>query len=147
MIDSYKLEIKNCNNQSFIFTVQIFWERHKNLKKSPNLTLLKLRHYEKASKFEKIYHLFWLNSCSYSVVSKRVGDFFKFLWPFQKNWTLSNFIHISWYFFSNFVAFSQYTYVFCLPKKSEDRNISAFSSSFHVGSLELGFIFSRITSG
>ena len=99
MIDSYKLEIKNCNNQSFIFTVQIFWESHKNLKKSPNLTLLKLRHYEKASKFEKIYHLFWLNSCSYSVVSKRVGDFFKFLWPFQKNWTLSNFIHISWFFF------------------------------------------------
>ena len=24
----------------------------------------------------------------YSVTSKQVGDFFKFLWPFQKTWTL-----------------------------------------------------------
>ena len=52
------------------------------------ILLLKLRHYEKATKFEKISHLFWQNSCFYSVVSKQVGDFFKFLWPSQKSWTL-----------------------------------------------------------
>ena len=51
--------------------------------------LLKLRHYEKATKFEKISHHFWQNSCSYSVASKQVGDFFEFLWPFQKSWTLT----------------------------------------------------------
>ena len=38
---------------------------------------LKLRHYEKAT-----------------VVSKQVGDFFKFLWPSQKSWTLT--IQINW---------------------------------------------------
>ena len=27
-------------------------------------------------------------SCFYSVVSKQVGDFFKFLWPSQRSWTL-----------------------------------------------------------
>ena len=43
---------------------------------------------EKATKFEKISHLFWQNSWFYSVVSKQVKDFFKFLWPFQKSWTL-----------------------------------------------------------
>ena len=49
---------------------------------------LKFRYYEKATKFEKISHLFWQNHCFYSVASKQVGDFFKFLWPFQKSWTL-----------------------------------------------------------
>ena len=39
-------------------------------------------------KHEKASHLFWRNSCLYSVGSKQVGDFFKFLWPFQKSWTL-----------------------------------------------------------
>ena len=53
--------------------------------------VLKLRHYEKATKLEKISHLFWQNSCFYSVVSKQVGDFFKFLWPSQKSWTLKLF--------------------------------------------------------
>ena len=52
------------------------------------LTSVKLRHYEKATKFEKISLLFWQNSCFYSVASKQVGDFFKFLWPSQKSWTL-----------------------------------------------------------
>ena len=33
---------------------------------------------------EKISHLFWDNRCFYSVVSKQVGDFFKFLWLSQK---------------------------------------------------------------
>ena len=50
--------------------------------------LLKSRHYKKATKFEKISHLFWQNSCFYSVASKQEGDFFKFFWPSQKNWTL-----------------------------------------------------------
>ena len=45
----------------------------------------KLRYYEKAKKFEKISNRFWHNSCFYSVASKQVGDFFKFLWPFQKS--------------------------------------------------------------
>ena len=45
--------------------------------------LSKLRYYEMATKFEKISH-----SCFYSVASKQVGYFFKFLWPFQKSWTL-----------------------------------------------------------
>ena len=30
---------------------------------------------------KKISHLFWENSCCYSVASKQVGDFFKFLLP------------------------------------------------------------------
>ena len=50
--------------------------------------MAKLKHYEKATKFEKISHLFWQNSYFYSVPSKQVGDFFKFLWPSQKSWTL-----------------------------------------------------------
>ena len=45
---------------------------------------VKLRHYEKATKFEKISHLFWRNSCFYSVASKQVGDFFKFFGLFRK---------------------------------------------------------------
>ena len=49
---------------------------------------LKFRYYEKATKFEKNSHLFWQTSCFYSVASKQVGYFFKFLWPFQKSWTL-----------------------------------------------------------
>ena len=59
-------------NMSFLFTV-------------------KFRYYEKATKFENISHLFWQNRCFYSVASKQVGDFLKFLWPFQKSWTLLNF--------------------------------------------------------
>ena len=52
--------------------------------------LWKLRHSEKATKFERISHMFWQNGCFYSVASKQVGDFFKRLWPFQKSWTLCN---------------------------------------------------------
>ena len=37
---------------------------------------------------KKISHLFWQNSCFYSVASKQVGDFFKFLWSSHKSWTL-----------------------------------------------------------
>ena len=33
--------------------------------------------------------IFWKISHFYSVTSKQVGGFFKFLWPFQKTWTLS----------------------------------------------------------
>ena len=46
--------------------------------------LLKLRHYEKATKFEKISHLFWQNSCFYSVASKQVGDFFSIFVDFSE---------------------------------------------------------------
>ena len=53
--------------------------------------MLKLRHYKKATKLEKISHLFWQNSCFYSVASKQVGDFFKFLWPSQKSWSLQKY--------------------------------------------------------
>ena len=42
------------------------------------LVNVKFRHYEKATKFEKISHLLWQNSCFYSVASTQVGDFFKF---------------------------------------------------------------------
>ena len=55
--------------------------------KSPRVDL-KLKHYEKVTKFEKISHLFWQNSSFPEVVSKKMGYFFKFLWPFQKSWTL-----------------------------------------------------------
>ena len=43
---------------------------------------LKLRHYEKVTKFEKISNLFWQKSCFYSEASKKMGDFLKILWPF-----------------------------------------------------------------
>ena len=49
---------------------------------------VKFTYYVKATKFEKISHLFWQNSCVDSVASKQVGDFSKWLWPFQKSWTL-----------------------------------------------------------
>ena len=45
---------------------------------------IKLRYYEKASKFEKIPHLFWQNSCFYSVALKQVGDFFQMFDAFSK---------------------------------------------------------------
>ena len=54
-------------------------------KDSFKLAEIKLRHYEKATKLEKISHLLWQNSCFYSVVSKQVGDFFEFLWSSQKS--------------------------------------------------------------
>ena len=81
------------------------WPRHVHCwtKVTERLELLldlssevKFRYYEKATKFEKISHLFWQNSCFYSVASKQVGDIFKFLWPFQKSWTLPS-ISIGWY--------------------------------------------------
>ena len=43
---------------------------------------------------KKISHLFWQNSCFHSVVSKQVGDFFKFLWSSQKNWTLRTHVNM-----------------------------------------------------
>jgi len=52
--------------------------------------IIKLRYYEKATKFEKISHRFWQNSCFCPVASKQLGDFFKFLWPSQKSWTLTH---------------------------------------------------------
>ena len=45
---------------------------------------------------EKISHLFWQNSCFYSVVAKQVGDIFKSLWPSKKSWTLWWFISPDW---------------------------------------------------
>ena len=56
---------------------------------------LKFRYYERATKFEKISHLFWQNKCFHSVVSKQVEYFFKFLWPFQKSWTLKQICKIT----------------------------------------------------
>ena len=45
---------------------------------------LKFRYYEKAKKFEKIStYFFCQNSCFYSLSSKHVGDFLKFLWSFH----------------------------------------------------------------
>ena len=64
------------------------WRGGHNFRFTRYLRPLKLRHYEKATKFEKISHLFWHNSCFYSDVSKQVGDFFQILWPSQKTWTL-----------------------------------------------------------
>ena len=54
--------------------------------------VVKLRYYEKATKFEKISPLFWQKSCFYSVASKKVGDFFEFkidiiLYPWAWNST------------------------------------------------------------
>ena len=48
--------------------VKKLWEGHKIWKKSPSVLTIQL---------------------FYPVVSKRVGDFFKFLYPFQKSWTLT----------------------------------------------------------
>ena len=43
----------------------------------------------RSQNLKKISHLFSQNSCCYLVASKQVGDFFKFLWPSHKSWTLS----------------------------------------------------------
>ena len=45
---------------------------------------LKFRYYEKATKFEKISHLFWQNSCFYSVGSKKWEIFSIFCGLFRK---------------------------------------------------------------
>ena len=66
------------------------WSDHSDNKPTTTI-LLKFRHYEKATKFEKISHLFWQDSCFYSIASKQVRDFFEFLWPFQKSWILFTF--------------------------------------------------------
>ena len=60
--------------------------RHCNRKKLEVLvfSFLKLRHYEKATKFEKNLPPVLTKQLFYS---KRVGDFFKFSCPFQKSWT------------------------------------------------------------
>ena len=58
---------------------QIFWEGHKNLKKSPN----------------------FLTSLSTSV--KKLGDFFKILWPSQNIWTLLTKTHLHTYVTTFFV--------------------------------------------
>ena len=50
---------------------------HNGTKIFTNWISIKLRHCEKATKFEKISHLFWHIICNV-----------KFLWPFQKTWTL-----------------------------------------------------------
>ena len=85
------------NLMQFYFQKFIFYQRQNILTSLPcfvdvvvigkysfELAEIKLRHYEKATKLEKIYHLVWQNSCFYSVVSKQVGFFFKFLCPSQK---------------------------------------------------------------
>ena len=46
--------------------------------------VLKLRYYEKATKFEKKFYRFWQNIFFYSVESKQVGDFFNFWGLFRK---------------------------------------------------------------
>ena len=53
-----------------------------NLIKGFGHNVLKLRYYEKATKFEKKFYRFWQNIFFYSVESKQVGDFFNFwgLW-------------------------------------------------------------------
>ena len=56
--------------------------------KNKQTSILKLRHYEKATKIEKISHLLWHNSCFLLSSLEKVGDFFKFVWPTQKSWTL-----------------------------------------------------------
>ena len=45
-------------------------------------------HCEKATKFEKISLWFWRLLSKSADLSKQEEDFFKFLWLFQKSWTL-----------------------------------------------------------
>ena len=47
--------------------------------------LVKLRHYEKATKLEKTLPLVLTKQLSLLSIVKKVGDFFKFLWPSQKS--------------------------------------------------------------
>ena len=54
---------------------------HAFLKMEQNV---KFRYYEKATKLEKISHLFWKNSCFYSLASKQVGDFCQIFEAFLK---------------------------------------------------------------
>ena len=55
------------------------------MKSSPSIWqyVVKSKHFEKATKFEKISHLFWWNSCFYPIASKQVGFFLQILWPFS----------------------------------------------------------------
>ena len=76
-------------NQPFCFHFKVGHIAKKNPipKLLPPITqasVLKLRHLEKATKFEKISHLFWQNSCFYSVASKEVWDFSNFCGLFRK---------------------------------------------------------------
>ena len=92
--------------------------------------LIKSRHCEKATKFEKISHLFWRNSCFYPVVSKQVGDFFQILWSFQKSWTLTEKAHsrtyVQWIWW--------YQFIMTAPMKSNEfvlKKLQFFLHDFH----------------
>ena len=91
MASKYKIKLRNFFEEAWesfghilltLFSWPIAWKL---------FHLVKLRHYEKSVKFEKISHLFWQNSCFYSVASKQPGNFSNFLWPFYKSWTLCTF--------------------------------------------------------
>ena len=55
---------------------------------SIDLLWIKFIYSEKATKFEKIFLLFWRLLSKSANLSKKEEDFLKFLWPFQKSWTL-----------------------------------------------------------
>ena len=96
------LRKKNCFVKTGGIFFKILWPSH-NIWTSTILRgsdffvlkyFIKFRYYEKATNFKKISHLFWQNSCFYSLASKQVEDFFKFLCSFQKSWTLRSQLNI-----------------------------------------------------
>ena len=55
------------------FYVAVIWLMSQLIKLK---VVVKFKHYEKATKFETIFHLFWQTSCFDSVLSEQVEDFF-----------------------------------------------------------------------
>ena len=78
-INSVAYEIKKWKNSKLEFT-------NERLTYFTKFTIqhVKFRYYEKATKFEKISHLFWQNSCFYSVASKTSGRFFQIFMAFSE---------------------------------------------------------------
>ena len=70
-----RLQFAKANKVPFIYYVSCI-----------NVSWLKVKTLWEGHKIEKKICFY---SCFYSVASKQVGDFFKFLWSSQKSWTLT----------------------------------------------------------
>ena len=70
------------------FIEMTFWVFFYHIWRTNSLKI-KLRHCEKATKFETIFFLFWRLLSKSADLSKQEEDCFKFLLPFQKSWTLT----------------------------------------------------------
>ena len=75
-----------------------------------------MRHFEKTTKYEKIYHLFWHLLSS---VERSGSVFFKILWPVEKTWTLQSSIPKIYNYFNIFMPM-----LYTISKKGYPKKLS-----------------------